>query len=268
MNSLSLRSAFIIICCLLLGGCGAEDPGTNGAPKRSGESITVSAAVSLKDAFTEIGELYKARTGRSVDFNFGASGTLQQQIENGAPVDVFASAGERQMEALAEKDLLVAGSRKDFARNSLVLITPKGSEKKIVSFLDLVDPAVEKIAVGNPKTVPAGQYAAELLAKVGLQEKLHDKLILAENVRQVLDYVVRGEVDAGIVYSTDARQAGSEVNVAATADETSHSPIQYPIAGIVGGKHPEAAKEFIDLVLSSEGQVVLRKYGFISPDAK
>lgn len=266
MNRGTLTSIFIILCGLLLVACSAK--GSSDEPKLQAGSITVSAAVSLKDAFTEIGELYKARTGRSVDFNFGASGALQQQIENGAPVDVFASAGEKQMEVLAEKDLLTAGSRKDFARNSLVLITPKGSDSKIVSFSDLVDPTVKNIAVGNPKTVPAGQYAAELLGKAGLQEKLRDKLIFAENVRQVLDYVVRGEVDAGIVYSTDARQAGSEVKVVATADESSHSPIQYPIAGIVGGKHPDAAQEFIDLVMSSEGQAVLRKYGFISPDAK
>lgn len=265
MENRRLKCILVAIFGLVLASCIGKEQISNDKPNQSVESITVSAAVSLKDAFTEIGELYKAKTGRTVDFNFGASGALQQQIESGAPVDVFASAGEKQMTALAEKNLLTAGSRKDFARNSLVLIVPKTSEVRIVSFSDLADPALKKIAVGNPKTVPAGQYAAEVLEKGGLQEKLHDKLIFAENVRQVMDYVVRGEVDAGIVYSTDARQAGSEVNVAATADEASHSPILYPIAVIAGAKHPDAAQEFIDLVMSSEGQAILQKYGFISP---
>ncbi|HQZ82392.1 MAG TPA: molybdate ABC transporter substrate-binding protein [Pyrinomonadaceae bacterium] len=259
-----IQKYLVIAIILLFVGCGGKDQLANDSNGKNADSITVSAAISLKDAFTEIGEMYTARSGNGakIQFNFGASGVLQQQIENGAPVDVFASAGERQMDALAAKGLLEPGSRYDLARNSLVLIVPQNSEVAVSSFADLALPTVKKIAVGNPKTVPAGQYSNEALTKMGLAERVGGKLILAENVRQVLEYVVRGEVDAGIVYSTDAKQGGAKVNVAATADENAHSPILYPIAAVKEGAHQRAAQEFIALVLSVDGQKVLAKYGF------
>lgn len=260
---------FVLAIAILLAGCGSNANRSNEDQPIQAGSITVSAAISLKDAFTEIGEMYKAKTGNrtTVQFNFGASGVLQQQIENGAPVDVFASAGEKQMDALAVKQLIDLDSRIDFARNTLVLIVPEHSGVSVASFADLTSPSVKKIAVGNAKTVPAGQYAAEALGRMGLTEKLADRLVLAENVRQVLDYVVRGEVDAGIVYSTDAKQGGSQVKVVATAEENTHAPILYPIAAIEASSHSKAAKEFIDLVRSVEGQKVLAKYGFSSANA-
>jgi len=262
----SVQKYLIAAIALLLIGCGAKVPSVNSSQDNERESITVSAAISLKDAFTEIGEIYTAKSGNKkvVQFNFGASGALQQQIENGAPVDVFASAGEKQMDALAAKQLIELRSRADFAANSLVLIVPAHPDVSVSSFSDLALPSVKKIAVGNPKTVPAGQYSNEALAKMGLVEKISDKLILAENVRQVLEYVIRDEVDAGIVYSTDAKQAGEKVAVAAIADETTHSPILYPIAVVNASSRKQAAQEFIDLVLSAEGQKVLAKYGFTS----
>lgn len=253
-----------IAAVFFLFGCTAKEPASKPGSDAKSEIVTISAAVSLKDAFTEIGELYKARSGGTVQFNFGASGVLQQQIENGAPVDVFASAGEKQMDNLSETQLIDAESRRDLARNSLVLIVPQPATVALSSFADLANPNVKKIAVGNPKTVPAGQYASEALGNMGLEGKVAGKLILAENVRQVLDYVVRGEVDAGIVYSTDARQAGSKVSVVATADESTHSPIRYPIALIGGSKNKDAGRRFIELVLSEDGQKVLQKYGFIT----
>lgn len=265
----SVQNILIVAIALLFVGCGSNTQLANeNASVRAG-SITVSAAVSLKDAFTEIGEIYKAGKGdgAAVQFNFGASGVLQQQIENGAPVDVFASAGEKQMDALAAKQLIDTGSRSDFARNTLVLIVPEHADVSVASFADLASPTVKKIAVGNPKTVPAGQYAGEALGKMGLTDKVADRLVLAENVRQVLDYVVRGEVEAGIVYSTDAKQAGSKVKIVATADPNTHAPILYPIAAIKASSHSKPAKEFIDLVRSVEGQKVLAKYGFSSANA-
>jgi molybdate transport system substrate-binding protein len=244
----------LIFTALFFSGCDSGSP--------NDENLTVSAAVSLKDAFTEIGELYKSKTGRSVNFNFSASGVLQKQIEIGAPVDVFASAGEKQMDELAAKNLIDAESRKDFASNKLVLIVPQNSDLNLMNFDELTDLRVQRIAVGNPKTVPAGGYSEQFFEKNNLKNALAAKLILAEDVRQVLDYVIRGEVDAGIVYETDARIAEGKVKIAATAFEGDHEPILYPIAILKDGKQKQNAKEFLDFILSADGQKILQKYGF------
>ncbi|CAN5775557.1 molybdate ABC transporter substrate-binding protein [soil metagenome] len=244
----------LIFAVSIFSNCNSDSP--------NNESLTVSAAVSLKDAFTEIGELYRTKTGKNINFNFGASGALQRQIETGAPVDVFASAGERQMDELAAKSLIDADSRKDFARNKLVLIVPQNSILNLTNFDELTDLKVQKIAVGNPKTVPAGQYTEQFFERNNLKNALQAKLILAEDVRQVLDYVVRGEVDASIVYETDARRAEGKVKIAATAFEGDHAPILYPIAVLKDSKQKQSAKEFLDFVLSADGQKILQKYGF------
>ena len=252
----------ICLCTIFIGGCRTGSSGANDGAALNNEGLTVSAAVSLKDAFNEIGEIYKSKTGRTVSFNFGASGVLQRQIETGAPVDVFASAGEKQMNELADKNLLETATRRDFAGNRLVLIIPSDSKISLASFTDLTRPEVRKIAAGNPKTVPAGQYTEQLFDNLKLKESIQSKLILAEDVRQVLDYVVRGETDAGIVYESDARVAGDKVRVASVAAENTHSPVLYPIAVIKDSKNKPAAQEFLNLVLSAEGQRILQKYGF------
>jgi len=229
----------------------------------SENEIIVSAAVSLKDALNEIAQLNEQRNHVKVHFNFGASGALQKQIESGAPVDVFASAGAQQMDQLAAKDLIVSSSRTGFARNVLVLIEPPNSSA-IASFTDLTKPEVKKIAVGNPKTVPAGQYTQQTLNKLQLLPSVQSKLIYAEDVRQVLDYVVRGEVDAGIVYSSDVLSAGAKVKEIVRAPDDAHDPILYPIAIVKDTKRKDAAQKFIEFVLSADGQRILAKYGFLS----
>jgi molybdate transport system substrate-binding protein len=234
-------------------------------PSQATREITVSAAVSLRDAFREIAGKYEERTGAKVNFNFGASGVLQKQIEAGAPADVFASAGIPQMDALAKQGLIAAETRRDFARNSLVLIVPSDSKLGITSFADLanmIGSKVSKLAIGNPKTVPVGQYAEQTLTRLGLWERIGPRLILAEDVRQALDYVERGEVDAGVVYASDVRAAGDRARIVATAPEGSHDPVLYPIAVVRESRRQEAAREFIDAVLSGEGQHILEKYGF------
>jgi molybdate transport system substrate-binding protein len=246
---------------VFVSGCGSGTPSATG-PSPANE-LTISAAVSLKKAFNEIADLNEKRTGTKVHFNYGASGALQKQIESGAPADVFASAGAKQMDDLAGKGFIDPSTRKDFARNSLVLIVP-AKEPILKSFSDLTNPAVKKIAVGNPKTVPAGQYTEQTLRKLSLLPQIQAKLIFAEDVRQVLDYVVRDEVDAGVVYSSDALSAGEKIKVVARATDESHDPILYPIAVVKESKQQEAAKKFIDLVLSSEGQGILAKHGFVS----
>jgi molybdate transport system substrate-binding protein len=246
----------------LLAGCRASAP-TNTTTRGGGE-IIVSAAVSLRDAFQDIGNHYEARTGTKVKFNFGSSGALQRQIEAGAPVDLFASAGAKQMDELAARELIDRQTRSDFARNALVLIVPVNSARQINSFADLANSQIRKIAVGNPKTVPAGQYADQLLTNIKLLPALQSLLIYGEDVRQVLDYVARGEVDAGIVYATDARAAPDTVRVVDTAREDLHDPTLYPLAIIKDSRHKEDAERFGELVLGPEGQSILQKHGFLS----
>lgn len=227
------------------------------------KEITVSAAISLKNAFTEIGELFlQSHPEVKVSFNFGASGDLMAQIKTGAPVDIFASAALKDMDQIDKEGLIVPGTRQNFATNEVVLIQPVKASCLIQSFEDLTRAEIKKIAVGNPKSVPAGRYAAEVFQYYQLGEPLKDKLILAENVRQVLDYVARGEVEAGVVYRTDAMAKAKEVKVVAAAPEKSHKPVVYPLGVVKGSKNENAAREFIATVLSAEGKAALKKYGF------
>jgi molybdate transport system substrate-binding protein len=229
------------------------------------EEITVSAAISLKEAFSEIARDFEARQkGVRVLFNFGASGDLVRQIIAGAPVDVFASAGLKEMDELEQKSLAVPGSRTIFAGNIVVLITPQPSALKINNLSDLTKKEVTKIAVGNPKTVPVGRYADQVLRNLKLYDSVKEKLILAENVRQVLDYVARGEVDAGLVYATDAATRTRDLKRIGPVPERSHQPVIYPLAAIKGGKNENLAKAFIAWVTSPEGESILRRHGFIS----
>ncbi len=248
-------AAFLALS-LLLPGCRSTAPISNG-------ELIVSAAVSLKDAFNEIAGLNEQRTSTNIRFNFGASGALQKQIESGAPADVFASAGAKQMDELAAKSLIIPSTRTDFARNVLVLIE-SANGSGVSSFTDLSKAEVKRIAVGNPKTVPAGQYTQQTFNRLKLAPDIQSKLIYAEDVRQVLDYVVRGEVDAGVVYSSDALSGGNSIKLVARAPEDSHDPILYPIAIVKDSHRKEAAQKFIDLVLSSDGQSILAKHGFVS----
>jgi len=234
-------------------------PGTVPAAE---QDITVSAAMSLKNAFEDIGRLHYAKTGVKVIFNFGASGDLIRQIFAGAPVDVFASAAPKDMEDLDHKGFVLPATSVVFARNRLVLIMPLNSKSQVRAFADLDSGTIKRIAICNPNTSPAGRYAGEVLQYYKVDDRIKDRLIIAENVRQVLDYVARGEVDAGIVYLTDAMVRAKEVRVAATASEASHKPVVYPIALVRGSKMESAARGFISTVLSPEGGRILGQYGF------
>jgi len=232
------------------------------------QELTVSAAISMKEAVEEIGRLFTgSRPGVTVRFNLGASGDLQKQIEAGAPVDVFASAATRQMDELEGKRLVVAATRRAFARNVLVAIAPPGSSLDLSRPPSLVQPGVTRIAIGNPKTVPVGQYTEEALRALGLWDRLKGKLVFAENVRQVLDYVVRGEVEVGFVYTTDATTRSGKIKEAFRPAEDTYRPVVYPAAAVTGSRHPALAAAFVEVLVSREGQAILRRLGFQSAPA-
>jgi molybdate transport system substrate-binding protein len=232
------------------------------------QEMTLSVAVSLKEAVEDLGKGFAAaRPGVILRYNFGASGNLQKQIEAGAPIDLFVSAAVSQMDDLEKKNLIVAGSRRAFARNALTVIMPSDSKVDIAKATDLLDRRVSRIVIGNPKTVPAGQYAEECLRTLGLWEQLLPKLVFSENVRQALDYVARGEVDAGFVYTTDLAARAAGVKEAFRPAGDIYRPVVYPVAIVAGSKQPTLAQAFIDLLVSAQGRAVLARFGFGPPPA-
>lgn len=236
------------------------------------DTITVSAAASLTNAYTELGAGFESQhPEHKIEFNFGASGTLLQQILQGAPVDVFASADQATMDKAESEGMIKAGTRQDFIANGLVLIVPVDSTLEFNSLNDLTRSEVEHIAMGNPDTTPNARYARAAMQKEGVWAQVEPKLVLGANVRQSLSYVSRGEVDAGFVFSTDAKQDEGKVKVALTVPTVAAGdkegewvplPIVYPIAETAQNQTPAAA-EFIRYVLSHEGQAILEKYGFV-----
>ncbi|MFH0998085.1 MAG: molybdate ABC transporter substrate-binding protein [Pseudomonadota bacterium] len=229
------------------------------------KEITVSAAISLKNAFEEIGNLFESQNkGAKVVFNFGASGDLVRQIEGGAPVDVFASAAQKDMDQINTKGLIDGATRLNFVKNTVVLIQSASSTLEIKGFEDLLKPEIKMVSIGNPQTVPAGKYAQEVFTHFKIWESISNKLVLAENVRQVLDYVTKNEVDAGVVYATDAAVQANKIKIVATAPSGSHSPVIYPVAVVKGSKNEALAKAFITMLSSEEGMRILKKYGFES----
>jgi molybdate transport system substrate-binding protein len=226
--------------------------------------LHVSAAASLTNAFRDLAARYEAaHAGTKVLLNFGASGALLQQMAKGAPVDVFASADLETMDLAGRQGLIVNAERRNFARNSLVVVVPQDSRLALARLQDLAQPAVRQVAVGNPASVPAGRYTKRALEAAGLWTSIQARTISTQNVRQSLDYVARGEVDAGFVYGTDAALMPDKVKVA--FEVPLDIPISYPIASTAAGADPREASRFVDFVLSPAGQAVLARYGFRKP---
>jgi molybdate transport system substrate-binding protein len=247
-----------LIFFFMLVGCGNA-----GHPPNQPITLAISAAISLKDSLDAIAKSYQqAHPDERVACNYGGSGTLQHQIEDGAPVDIFISAGESQMDALQRENLLVPGTRHDLLGNELVLIVPARSQG-IKDFPDLAKSAAKSIAVGDPQIVPAGMYAKQVLEHFGLLPTIQRKLVYAKDVRQALAYVETGNADAGLVYATDARISNA-VRVAATAPSDSHLPILYPIALLKDSKSPEAAHTLLDVLESPDSLSVFEKAGFLA----
>jgi len=221
----------------------------------------VSAAASLQNSLTELQKAYALKTPSvKLTINFGASGTLQQQIEQGAPTDLFISAGKTQMDALGQSNLLVKDSRIDLLGNDLVLITGKDNSK-VTSLDDLSKSSVAHISIGTPASVPAGKYAQDSLTSLKLWDSLQPKMVMAKDVTSVLNYVETGNADAGFVYRSDA-QGSTKVKVVAVIPENSHKPIVYPAAVILATKNKQAAEDFLKYLQSADAQKVFVKYGF------
>lgn len=227
------------------------------------ELINVAVAVSLKEAMGEIGYSYEAQSGDKIQFTFGSSGQLMAQIINGAPVDLYISAANKHVDQLAQLGLVDMATRSVVAGNALVLIAPAGAESSPRSFEDLADPRHKRIAIGEPRTVPAGHYAMQVLTKLKLTDALASRTVYGSNVRQVLDYVERGEVAAGIVYATDALESGDKVRVIASADPTWHEPVQYPAVIVKFSRKQAAVKPFQDYLSSPKAKSILIARGFI-----
>ena len=237
--------------------------GLNPAPAQAqSATLLVAAAASVQDVLTELDPIFEtAHPGVTVNYNFAASGVLQQQIEQGAPVDVFFSAATKQMEALQAENLIVAETRRNLLTNQLTLIVPKSSTLGLTSFRQLTNASVKKISVGEPRSVPVGQYTAELLTNLGILEQVRSRLVYGNSVRNVLAAVESGNADAGVVYSTDAK-ISAQVTQAATAPDRLHSPIVYPIAVVEASRNLDAAKIYAQFLASDPAKGTFRKYGF------
>ncbi len=226
--------------------------------------VTVSAAASLTNAFKDIAANFEAaHPEHTVLLNFAGSGELLQQIAKGAPVDVFASADQITMDKAQEQGLLAEGSRKDFVRNTVVVITPANSTLKLTKLTDLQQDALQRLAVSNPESVPVGRYSKQALETHELWDALADKMINTQNVRQSLDYVARDEVDAGFVYATDAAIMADKVKVQFTVPL--ETIVSYPIAIIKDSNAKALSQKFIDYTFNQESQAVLSQYGFSKP---
>ena len=269
MTKIAWKRAGVLLVAItwVLAGTMAAAPGFPALPGPASPGpappvqLTISAAASLKNALTEIKSGWaRSRPDVELVLNLGASGTLQLQIEQGAPADMFLPASAQQMDALAAKGLIVAGTRADLLRNELVLIVPRDS-KRVAGFGDLGHADVRVVAMGEPRTVPAGAYAQQTLDALGLAAAVKSKEVLGTDVRQVLAFVETGSADAGLVYATDAA-ISPRVRVVADAPAGTHQPIVYPVALLRGSAHADAAREFIQYLKGPAARAIFEKYGF------
>lgn len=258
------KRGFVLVTLLLmifaLAGC--QSTAKEETKKAEPIALTISAAASLKDAMTEIQALYlKEDPNTTLTLNFGSSGSLAQQIQQGAVVDVFMSASTKDMTTLKDASLLNDDTIKNLLGNEVVLVVPKDSTTTINDFAQVVDPSIANIGIGEPTTVPAGQYAVDVFTYYNVMDQITDKLVFGKDVKEVLSWAETGNVSAGVVYSTDAK-ASSGVKVIATAPAASHKPIIYPAAVIKASANQDAAKAFVNFLSTDAAKAVFVKYGF------
>ncbi|MFC0215151.1 molybdate ABC transporter substrate-binding protein [Paenibacillus chartarius] len=246
------------------GNAGTQAPSPN-APRPTPTAtveLTVSAAASMTDALKDIQKAYETKNPNiKLNFNFGASGALQQQIEQGAPADLFLSAAAKNMKALVDKQLIEAAQQKNVLSNELVAVVSADGKASIANAADLSKSEIKNIAVGIPESVPAGAYAKEALTSMKLWDSLQSKLVQGKDVRQVLQYVETGNADVGFVYKTDALTS-RKVKVAFAVDPKAYTPVEYPIGIVKATKHKQEAEGFYTYLQSKEALDVFVKYGF------
>ena len=260
-HMLKFVSVFLIMI-YLLSGCSFGVIDNNKSNNTHKVELIVSAAASLKETAQDLTELYKKEKPYvEIKFTFGSSGALATQIEEGAPTDIFMPASLKQMNTLEEKGLLLEGSKKELLVNKVVLISPKESNKELSSFGDSASDSVSKIGLGEPDSVPAGQYAKEVFTTLGIWDKVKGKAVFGSDVRQVLTWVENGDVDCGVVYQTDAI-ASEKINVVCEAPKDTHKPVIYPAAVIRSSKNQLEAGAFIDFMKTSKAAAVFKKHGF------
>lgn len=270
---------FISVIMFAFAGCGTEQkpaanagnsvqaPNSNQTGQQSVETVelTVSAAASLTDALKEIQKAYETKnTNIKLNFNFGASGALQQQIEQGAPADLFLSAAPKNMQALVDKQLIDTNKQKNLLNNELVVVTPADGKTEVKSIADLAKAEVKHVAIGIPESVPAGNYAKEALTNAKLWDTLQSKTVQGKDVRQVLQYVETGNAEAGFVYKTDALTS-KQVTIAFAVDPTTYTPVEYPIGIVKATKYSKEAEDLFTYLQSKEALDVFVKYGFSIP---
>lgn len=256
-----MKKILKITCILLASTCLYISVGCKNQTKSQSVSLNISAAASLKDSLEEVKKIYETEYSNiSLTINYGSSGALQQQIEQGADVDMFLSAAPKQMNALENKNLILKDSRKDLLLNEIVLVVHKDNSS-ISSFNDLTLDKASHIALGEPKSVPAGEYAEEVLKSLGILDAIKSKAVYGKDVKEVLTWVETENADAGIVYATDAK-VSTKVKVIATASSDSHKPVTYPIAILKASKKTDTAKEFMYFLTSEKAKNIFDKYGF------
>ncbi len=254
-------TVILLICCVAVPSVFAAGASEQAAKAQQPVEILISAAASLTDCMKELGDLYMSgNPAVKITGNYGSSGALQQQIEQGAPADIFFSAGVKQMKALQDKGLMDDSTVRNILENKVVLIVPKGNAA-IASFDALSAPSIKLIGVGEPKSVPVGQYTEQIFASLGMTDTLAPKLVLAKDVREVLSWVETGNVDAGIVYETDAK-ISDKIDICCSGPEGSHNKVIYPVGVVKDSKNPAQAKAFVDFFFTEPARQVFAKYGF------
>lgn len=231
-------------------------------PAASADNIVVSAAASLTDALKEIGRMYQSKSKNRVTFVFASSSTLARQIEAGAPADVFFSADVQTLNALERNGRLEPGTRKQLLSNQIVIIVPADKPTLVNSPEDLLDPRVRRIALAEPSSVPAGVYTKAYLESLGLWDKVKPKVVPVLDVRATLASVESGNVEAGLVYKTDAASS-KRVKTVFEVPIGKGPKIIYPVAILKESKSKAAAKEFLNVMVSPSGADVFRRYGFV-----
>ncbi|WOV89009.1 molybdate ABC transporter substrate-binding protein [Sporosarcina oncorhynchi] len=257
---MKIKQLFImVIAMVIVVGCSG-----NGVKKTDVDEVElmISAAASLTDALTDLKNTYEAEHDNvSISFNFGSSGKLATQIEQGAPSDIFLSASSKDMDKVDSLGLIDKSTRVDFTKNALVLIANNDSQMTIRSFKEIDPATISHLAVGVPESVPVGRYTKEVFEHLGLWEPLQSKLVMGSDVRQVLTHVEMGNADLGVVYSSDAF-ISDKVKVLAESDPAWHAQIVYPGAIVKNTNHQQAAQDFLDFLISEKGQTVFEEYGF------